>query len=158
LALGPNTTMTFTDISTGKVLASNVKVSPVPNSPANTGTANTIVTLSTGQYGATTYIIMVTMTGGNYDNSAQTIENKTAGVTVVQPAATNQTTGGGTIAHLAATQTGGAAGTYVGNSMDVSFSIGLSYNKSGSNLQGQIIVMVPQTDGSLVYIKSNSIS
>ena len=40
----------------------------------------------------------------------------------------------------------------------MSFCVGLSYNKSGSNLQGQIIVTVAQTDGSVVFIKSNSIS
>jgi hypothetical protein len=134
------------------VLASNVTVSQVPNSPANTGTANKIVTLSTGNYGASSYLIMVTMTG-NYTNTLQPAANKTATVTVVKPAATNQTTGGGTIAHLTS-----AAGTYAGNTMDVGFSVGLSYNKSGSSLQGQILVTVPQTDGSVVYIKSNSIS
>jgi hypothetical protein len=148
-------TMTFTDITNGapgNVLASNVPVSQVPGSPANTGTANKIVTLSTGNYGASSYLIKVTMTG-NYNNNAQPIDNKTATVTVVQPAATNQTTGGGTIAHLTS-----AAGTYAGNTMPVSFSVGLSYNKSGSSLQGQIVVMVPQTDGSILYVKSNSIS
>jgi hypothetical protein len=33
-------------------MAGGVPVSPVANSPANTGTANKIVTLSTGQFGA----------------------------------------------------------------------------------------------------------
>jgi MBG domain (YGX type)/Bacterial Ig-like domain (group 3)/YDG domain len=148
-------TMDFIDVTNGlpgKTLATGVKVSPVPNSPANTGTANTIVTLSSGQYGASSYLVLVKMTG-NYDNSAQPTDDKTATVTVVKPATTNQTTGGGTIAWLSK-----AAGTYKGNGNDVSFCVGLSYNKSGSNLQGNIQLMVPQTDGSVVYIKSNSIS
>jgi hypothetical protein len=145
-------TMNFIDLLSGKTLASNVKVSQVPGSPANTGTANTIVTLSAGNYGASLYLIECVMTGP-YTNVNQPMDNKTATVTVAKPATTNQTAGGGTIAHLTA-----AAGTYAGNSMDVGFSVGLTYNKSGSNLQGQIIVTIPQTDGSVVYVKSNSIS
>ena len=51
-----------------------------------------------------------------------------------------------------------AAGTYAENSSDGTFTVGMTYNKSGSNLQGQIMVSVPQTDGSVIYVKSNSIS
>jgi len=145
-------TMDFIDTSTGKALASGVKVSPVPNQPNYTGTANTIVTLSSGQYGAESYEILVVMTG-NYNNTAQAMTDKTADVVVAKPASTNQTTGGGQIVHLTA-----AAGTYAGSASNVTYSIGMTYNKSGANLQGKITVAIPQTGGSVIYVKSNSIS
>jgi hypothetical protein len=147
--------MDFIDTSTGKALATGVKVSQVPNSAANTGTANAIVTLSSGQYGADSYLILVVMTG-NYNNTAQATDDKTADVVVAKPAATNQTTGVGTITQLTT-----AAGTYKGSGLvgdPVTFSVGLTYNKSGANLQGKITLAVPQGDGSVVYVKSNSIS
>jgi hypothetical protein len=34
----------------------------------------------------------------------------------------------------------------------------MSYNNKGTNLQGQIVVAIPQPDGSVVYVKSNAIS
>ena len=50
-----------------------------------------------------------------------------------------------------------AAGTYAGNGGKPSFCVGLSYNKSGTNPKGQIVLVVPQADG-VLYVKSNSIS
>jgi len=142
----------FIDTSTGQIMAGGVPVSPVANSPANTGTANKIVTLSTGQFGAQSYLILVRMTG-NYDNTDQAMADKTAGVVVMKPAAANTTTGGGTYVAL-----GTAAGAYAGGGSGMpSFSVGMSYNKSFTNPKGQIIVTVPQAGG-VLYIKSNSIS
>ena len=66
-----NSTVTFTDVLSGKVLASGVKVSLVSNSDTATGTANTVVTLSTGQYGSQEYLIKVTLVPGDFTNSAQ---------------------------------------------------------------------------------------
>jgi hypothetical protein len=83
---------------------------------------------------------------------------------VAKPASTNQTCAGGTISALnppwapAGTYAYPGTNNYVGNTYDVHFCVGLTYNKGGSNLQGQITLTVPQQDGSLVYIKSNSIS
>ncbi|HEX3123614.1 MAG TPA: kelch repeat-containing protein [Rhodanobacteraceae bacterium] len=146
----------FIDCSTipcGKTLASGVPVSPVQNEPNFTGTANTIVTLSTGQYGAQSYQILVRLTG-NYDNSKQPVPDKTASVVVMQPAANLQTTGGG----LFAAQ-GTRAGTYAGTAgpEEPSFSVGLTYTNKLTNLKGQITLNIPQADG-IVYVKSNSIS
>ena len=62
-------TVDFIDVASNKVLAGGVPVSPVAGSPG-TGTANKVVTLSTGQYGSQEYVILVKLTG-NYDNSAQ---------------------------------------------------------------------------------------
>ncbi len=70
---------------------------------------------------------------------------------MAKPAATNQTTGGGKITALTT-----AAGTYKGTG-DACFSVGMTYNKSGTNLQGKITLAVPQSDG-VLYIKSTSIS
>jgi hypothetical protein len=140
----------FIDTSTNKVLAGGVTVTPVPNSPNFTGTANTIVTLSTGQFGAESYLILVKMTG-NYTNFDQPAADKTATVVVAKPAATNQTTGGGSVPGLA------AAGTYAGIGDPARFTVGMSYNKSGSNLQGKITLSVPQADG-VIYVKSTAIS
>ena len=58
-----NATATFTDLLSGKVLASGVKVTPVSGSNPKTGTANTVVTLSTGQYGLQQYLIEVNELG-----------------------------------------------------------------------------------------------
>jgi hypothetical protein len=140
----------FIEDSTGAILAKGVVVSPVSGSPY-TGTANAVVTLNSGQYGSNLYIIRVVATG-NYTNSAQPPADKTAMVVVSKPAATNQIIGGGTIELL-----GSAAGTYRGDDI-VTYSIGVNYNKSGSNLQGQILLSIPQADGSIVYVKSNSLS
>jgi hypothetical protein len=141
----------FIDKNTGAALASNITVSPVSGAPG-TGTANTIVTLSTGQYGAESYPILVKLTG-NYTNYDQPLEDKLATVVVSKPADVNETTGAGTIEAKAA-----AAGTYRSNNgSDATYSIGMRYNKSGSNLQGKITLSIPSSDG-VVYIKSTSIT
>ena len=62
-------TVTFTDQLTGKVLASGVKVTPLPNDPT-TGTANVVVTLSSGQYGVQAYLIEVTSTAPSRTTSS----------------------------------------------------------------------------------------
>ncbi|MFZ5854973.1 MAG: S8 family serine peptidase [Chloroflexota bacterium] len=144
-------TVSFIDVTSGKVLAANVPVSPVAGYP-NVGTANTIVTLSTGQYGAESYLIRVEATD-NYTNDAQPTDDKTATVVAMKPTTTNTVIGGGTIDPSA------PAGTYSGDlAEDVTFSVGMQYNKSGTNPQGKITLAIPQADGSIVYVKSNSIS
>ena len=151
-------TVDFIDTCTGKVLASGVKVSPVAGSPG-TGTANTVVTLSTGQYGSQEYVILVKLTG-NYDNTAQTGADKTATVVVSKLSATSEIIAGGTIANLnTAATTDGMAGTYGAMaSGTTAYSVGLKYNKAGTNPQGKISLTIEQSDGSTIYIKSNSIS
>ena len=146
----------FIDCATGKVLAGGVKVSQVAGSPDNTGTANAIVTLSTGQYGAESYVILVKLTG-NYDNTAQAISDKTATLVVSKPATTNEICGGGTIANLTSD-----AGTYSVDGLGageeaVTYSIGMKYNKGGTNPQGKITLSIQQSDG-VIWVKSNSIT
>jgi len=155
-----NALVTFTDILTGKVLASGVKVSPVANSDGSTGTANTIVTLSTGQYGATEYLIEVRLTG-NYTNSQQlppaALPGSTAyaaahpTVTAMIPATANSIQGGSPVPRLAT-----AAGKY-GDASSVSYGIGMKYNNKGTSPQGQVQLVLERADGTY-YVKSNSIT
>lgn len=147
-------TADFIDTLTNKVLASGVQVSPVAGSPG-TGTANKVVTLSTGQYGSEAYIIQVKLTG-NYDNKDQDDGDKTATVVVSKLAAASQTIGGGTITNLA-----GSAGTYRGvteEGLTTTFSVGLAYTKSETNPKGKISLIIEQSDGSTIYVKSNAIT
>jgi hypothetical protein len=144
----------FIDTSTGQIMAGGITVTPVFGSPANTGTADAIVTLSTGQFGAQLYVILVRMTG-NYTNKYQDMDDKTATVVVAKPAATNETTGVGMFRQIST-----AAGIYVGNGDPndlASFSVGMTYTSKGTNVKGQIMLMVPQDDGK-IYVKSNSVS
>jgi hypothetical protein len=151
-------TVTFTDLLTGKVLASGVKVSPVANSTSNTGTATTTVTLSTGQYGAQQYLIEVTL-GGSYKNTQQTgapvgstaYEAAHPVVTVMIPPTAYSTQGAGSIAKLAS-----AAGTYA-DATQAQYTLGMKYNSKGTNPQGQIQLILHRADG-IYYVKSNSIS
>ena len=148
--------MDFFDIGNGlpgKLLAGGVTVSPVVGSSGNTGTANKVVTLSTGQFGAESDLIQVVMTG-NYNNDFQVVDDKTATVVVSKPAVTNETIGAGSIVGLAE-----SAGTYRSKDGNTAtYTVGMKYNKSGANLQGKITLTIPQADGSVVYVKSNSIS
>ncbi len=140
--------MDFVDAESGVVYARNVPVSPVAGQPSS-GTAVTVVTLSSGQYGSELYNIKVVPTL-NYADASPSVEI----VTVTKPAAANEITGGGTIAKLST-----AAGTYgVTSSGDASFSIGISYNKSMTNLQGKISIAIPQSDGSIIVIKTNNLT
>ena len=151
-------TVTFRDLLQNKILASGVKVSPVSNSDTATGTANTIVTLSTGQYGAQEYLIEVSL-GGSYKNTQQTgaapgstaYEAAHPTVSILIPPTTNSTQGVATLPKLAT-----AAGTY-GNASSASYTLGFKYNKGGSNPQGQIQLILQRSDGTY-YVKSNSIT
>jgi hypothetical protein len=157
----------FWDITPGRtptLLAGNVPVSPVNGSTSITGTANTIVTLSTGKYGEQDYLIEVRVTG-NYTNTQQTSAPANTSpymaahptVTVMQPATSNTIKASGEIAVLPT-----SAGTFgtgiIGN---VHYSVALQYNKGGTNPQGQILIWYDRIENGTTwtyYIKSNSLS
>ncbi|MFM9965716.1 MAG: hypothetical protein ACKV2Q_31415 [Planctomycetaceae bacterium] len=100
---------------------------------------------------------------GSYNNDAQLADtglggaagSATATVNVMTPSAVNTMKGAGTI-----TQLPGAAGKYIDTSKvdDVTYSFGLKYNLKGTSPQGQITISIPQSDGSTIFIKSNSIT
>jgi hypothetical protein len=165
-----NSTVTFRDLLTGSVLASGVKVTPVSNTDTATGTANTILTLSTGQYGAQEYLIEVTL-NGLYQNCQQlSVTNNPCGtatpgsapyeaahatILVIIPATVN-TMQGGTALGLPPTAAATPAGTY-GDATAARYTLGMKYNKGGTNPQGQIQLVLTRSDGTY-YIKSNSIT
>jgi hypothetical protein len=178
-------TVTFTDLLTNKVLASNVPVTKVLGSTVPTGTANTIVTLSSGQYGAASYLIQVTLSGGVFQNCQQTGAYGTACQTgYPAPGGTNpwpvpsSTDPAYMAAHpvvnvlvpttpftmqgvlgLPGIPTSGAApaGKYGGVAAVGTYSVGMQFNNKLTNPQGQILLMLQQGDGTY-YVKSNSIT
>jgi hypothetical protein len=141
----------FVDVETGKVLADNVPVARVAGTP-DTGTAAAWVTLSTGQYGAQSYLVRVEGIG-NYNNDDQVDVEKTCVVSVGIPTPSSSIIGGGTLKYDST-----AAGTYRGTTANKAFSVALRYTKSGSNPKGQAYVILPQEDGSMVEIKMTSIT
>jgi len=153
-----NATVTFTDLLTGKVLASGVKVTPVTGSSIPTGTANTVVTLSTGNYGAQEYLIEVKL-GNMYKNDQQTgaipgTDPYNAAhpmVAVMIPPTQYSMQGAAVLTKLAS-----AAGAY-GDANTPSYTVGLKYNNKGTNPQGQIQLVLQRADGTY-YVKSNSIT
>jgi hypothetical protein len=154
-----NAKVTFTDILSNTVLAKGVQVSPVTGATSPTGTANTIVTLSAGKYGEQNYMIQVkldTAAGSSYTNSAQLAVLTSAAyatLTVMIPPTTNSMQGGATINPAGYAPAGGLYGT----GTNVNYGVGLTYNKGGTNPQGQIQITLDQ--GSYTYyIKSNSIT
>jgi hypothetical protein len=153
-----NAKVTFTDQYSGTVLAKGVRVSPVEGATTPTGTANTVVTLSSGKYGAQPYLIQVkldTAAGSFYLNTEQLADPTSAAyatITVMVPPTSN------TMQGAAAIQKAGydPAGTY-GNGTNVNYTVGLQYNKSGTNPQGQVQLTL-DSGGYIYYIKSNSIA
>lgn len=154
------TFVTFTDLLSDphKVLASNVPVSVIDNTQPGLGTANTIVTLSTGKYGSAQYLIEVTLTG-NYKNEQQTLaapgtdpyEAAHPVVVVMIPPTKNTMQAKADISKLTT-----AAGKY-GDAAAASYNIGMIWNNKGTNPQGQVELILYRADGTY-YIKSNSIT
>jgi hypothetical protein len=151
-----NARVTFMDDLTHVALAKGVKVSPVAGSTIPTGTANVVVNLGAGKYGAQSYLVRVvldTSAGSSYENTAQLADPTSeayATITVLAPGGTNTAKGDADLTPLA------PAGSY-GAGTDIHYTIGLKYNKGGSNPQGQVLLDFG-FGGYRYYIKSNSIS
>jgi hypothetical protein len=151
-------TVDFYDLTSGKILASGIKVSPVSNTDTRTGTATTTVTLSTGQYGALAYLIEVRL-NGQYTNTQQTgaepgsppYEAAHPRVTVMIPPTKFSVQGAASLAKLPA-----AAGAYA-DAGSVGYTIGMQYNSKGTSPQGQVQLIIQRPSGTY-YVKSNSIS
>jgi hypothetical protein len=167
-----NATVTFTDLLSGKVLASNVPVSPVSGSTIPTGTANTIVTLSSGQYGAQDYLIQVSV-GGMFQNCQQTgpygsscsgspaVSTSSSQYAAAHPTVTveippTKNTVQAALPSLNTASPYAPAGKY-GTATTVSYAVGMQYNNKGTSPQGQIQLILQQ-GGTTYYIKSNSIT
>jgi hypothetical protein len=130
----------------------------VSNTDTHTGTANTVVTLSTGQYGAQQYLIEVTV-AGSYKNTQQINADPTtdawkaahAEVTVMIPPTAYSMQGTGSLTKLST-----SAGVF-GDATSANYTVGMKYTNKGTNPQGQVQLVLTRTDGTY-YIKSNSIS
>jgi hypothetical protein len=127
------------------LLAGNVAVSPVTGAPYS-GTANAVVNLPVGSYW------IDVEASGNYSSTGEQYIQKTGLIFITKPAVSNTITGCGTF-----TTTTSAAGTYA-SQIGASFTVKLTYNKGGANPQGQILISIPQSDGSTIIIKSNAIN
>jgi hypothetical protein len=138
-----------------------------------TGTANTVVTLSSGKYGAQPYqieVLLDTASGSAYNNTAQIADESSPAyttLTVMVPPTTNSMQGDGNLTTSdpnnpvpstcgTGTSLCAPAGTY-GKATRVHYTVGLQYNNGGTNPQGQAQLELA-LNGNLYYIKSNSIS
>jgi hypothetical protein len=171
--------VTFTDLLSHTVLAKGVPVSPVANSSEPTGTADTIVTLSTGNYGSNMYLVQVKLdtTAGSYYRNCQQLDSVNApscgtatpgtapwnaanpNLVAMIPQTINTLTGGAVLgANGCPTSTDPckSAGTYA-DATNVSYAAGMGWTSKGTNPQGQIQLTLERSDGTY-YIKSNSIT
>jgi len=133
-------------------------VSLVSNTDTSIGTANTVVTLSTGQYGAQQYLIETSL-GGSYKNTQQitapasspAYQAAHATIAVMIPPTKYSIQGAASYAKLAT-----AAGLF-GNATNGSYTVGMKYNNKGTNPQGQIQLVLYGPDGTY-FVKSNAIT
>lgn len=148
-----DSTVTFKDLLSDKVLASGVKVSPVSNSEPGLGTANTVVTLSSGQYATQPYLIQVIL-NGSYTNGQQTSAPansdayKAAHADVVVMIPATQYSMQGALAPLP--KHASSAGRY-GDTTGVSYSVGLKYTASNPGGDGIGFTVVSSKTSELYY-------
>ena len=151
-----NARVTFMDDELQTVLAKAVPVRPVEGSTSPTGTANVTVSLSSGKYGAQSYmirVVLVTADGGSYTNRDQLGDPESgayATLAVMVPGDANSAQGDADLTPLA------PAGTY-GAGTSVHYTLGLQYNKSSRTPQGQVLLGF-NLGGYRYYVKSNAIS
>src|SRR5262249_40424787 len=106
--------------------------------------------------------IEVTLTG-NYTNDQQLPPKASPGdpayeaahpvVSAMIPGTAYSAQGGTNVPYLST-----AAGVYASPDSGASYSLWLKYNNKGTSPQGQVMLVLPQADGSVVYVKSNSIT
>jgi uncharacterized delta-60 repeat protein len=146
-----NATVTFYNADNNSVLAANVPVGLVNVADKTVGTATANVVLSTGSAGYASYTIGIKVNNYyiRYSSSEHTV------ITIAQPLNDFITGGGYLILNSPAGQKAGDA-----NSRN-NFGFNVKYNKSQTNLQGNInaIVRRTETDGLHVYqVKGNSMT
>ena len=160
----PNTSPVY-DVNPGdirnarfKILVDGVATPGCSNLQPSLVTADTRVgtigctytfSFSNGQTGATPTITVVPDTNSYY--SASSGDNDFS-ISVNLPSQTNFITGGGYVVNNA------SAGSYAGNAgLNTNFGFNVKYNKGGSNLQGNVNLLV-RSNGRIYQIKSTSIS
>jgi hypothetical protein len=148
-----NAKVTFVDRATGNPLAgcSNLPVGVVNAFDTKTGVATCSTTLSLGNgnpSGGAQFAIGIVVSGYYTRDSGadDTI------VTVAQPIPTNFITGAGNL------ELTDSAGIYAGDAGSKSnFGFNVKYNKAGTNLHGQVLVIV-RSGGHTYQVKGNAIS
>src|SRR5262249_19209024 len=124
-------------------------------SPTDTtvGTATVNVTLPVDASGGTPYTVR-TVVGGNY---ARNDQNDDAVVTVIQPQS-GSIAGGGFVVSPPASASPRSAGQLAGDpGLKTNFGFNVKYNKSGTNLQGNVNV-IARSGGRVYQFKCNSLT
>jgi hypothetical protein len=131
---------------TGQTVCANLPVGLVSSGDQMVGTATCTATLDLGPADAKQYTIIVSVSG-NYAATATDVVN------VSKPLTESFITGGG---YLSLTAASGQVGPRPGSRNNFGFNV--KYNKSGTNLQGAVNIIVRSTDGKVYQIKSNRIN
>lgn len=142
-----NARVTFINRDTNTVIASNLPVGLVNAGDLKTGTTSYTWSVNIGSADSATYTVGVVVT--NYytrdagtDNTVVTVKKPTAG-----------SIGGG--GYLVNTN---SAGNYAGAAgARTNFGLNVKFNKSGSNLQGNVNIISRLSDGRVIQFKSNAI-
>jgi hypothetical protein len=143
--------VTFIDRTSGLAIQGCANLTPsLVSSPSTlTGTVGCTTTLSAGSSGASQYTIGIKV-DGNYTRDTSADDTV---VTVALPLATSFITGGGYLFNPI-----NAAGRYAPDAgLKTNFGFNVKYNKSGTNLQGNVNVIF-RRGGRTYQIKSNQLT
>jgi HYR domain len=143
-----NARVTFINRDTNTVIASNVPVGLVSAGDTTVGTATYNWNINIGSADSANYTVGVIVT--NYYTRNASDDNSI--VTVSKPIGTNFITGGG---YLVLTSSSGLYFGEVGSKNNFGFNV--KYNKGGTNLQGNLNVIV-RNGGRVYQIKANSMT
>ena len=145
-----NAKVTFINRDTGAVIASNLPVSLVNSADKKTGTVSYAWSVNIGNADSATVTVGIRV--DNYYARNDSSENTL--VTVKKPTA-GSIGGGGFVINAAST------GQYAGTAgLKTNFGLNVKFNKSGSNLQGNVNIILRSVESGVVkvyQIKSNAI-
>ena len=128
---------------------SNLQPSLVSSTDTTVGTVTCQVSLAAGSSSAIQYTIGIQVTNYYTDNNT----NENTVIDVAQPLATNFITGGGFLVNPTST-----AGTYAGDpGLKTNLGFNVKYNNSGTNLQGNVNIIV-RKGGHVYQYKANSLT
>jgi trimeric autotransporter adhesin len=135
----------------GQPTLCTAEVGLVSSADPRTGVAGCQATLSTGSQDAASYTIGTRVVGDFYTRNAA---SDLTVYTVSKALASSFITGGGFL--LNPSTTGGQVGAAPGRRTNFGFNV--KYNKSGTNLQGQINTIIRTTEGRTVQVKGNAMT
>jgi hypothetical protein len=143
-----NATLTFVNRDTNTPISgcSNLPVGLVNLADPKTGTATCNWNVNIGSAESSNYTIGIVV--NNYYTRNDSSENSV--LTISKPIGTNFITGGGYLVNALSN------GQYAGvTGLKTNFGFNVKYNKSGTNLQGSVNVIVRGNDGRIYQIKGN---